>query len=144
MLVKQIMARKASAHLVTVTPKVLIHEAACILAEKRIGALIVSHTGTDLLGILSERDIVRELGRRGSGCLQDTVASIMTSNIKTTLSSASAEEVLTAMTEGRFRHMPVMAGDEIIGMVSLGDMVAARLDEIKHENDAMQSMIMGH
>ena len=143
MLVQQILAQKASTEIATVTPEQTVNEVAAMLSKMRIGALIVSNGGRDVQGIISERDIVRELGRRGTGCLKDTVASIMTRDIVSTTKSETAEKVLTTMTQGRFRHMPVMEGNEMIGLVSIGDVVSARLSEVSNEKDALQSMIMG-
>ncbi|MCP5085186.1 MAG: CBS domain-containing protein [Rhodobacteraceae bacterium] len=144
MLVQQIMAGKPSVDVATIGPAASIHEAAEVLSKRKIGALIVSDSGTDVQGVISERDIVRELGRRGTGCLTDTVGSIMTRDIITTTGADTAENVLQTMTNGRFRHMPEMDGDTMIGVVSIGDIVSARLNEVSHEKDALQSMIMGH
>lgn len=144
MLIKQILNGKASGPIATIPPDSTIEEAAKTLSAKRIGALVVSKTGTDVVGILSERDIVRELGRRGAGCMSDSVSAVMTAKIITTTADQTAESVLAQMTEKRFRHMPVMDGAKMIGIVSIGDIVSARLSEISTEKDALQSMIMGH
>lgn len=144
MLIKQILNGKASGPIATVMPDSSIDDAANVLSSKGIGALVVSKTGTDVVGILSERDIVRELGKRGAGCMSDKVSDLMTANIVTTTSDQTAESVLAQMTEKRFRHMPVMDGAKMIGIVSIGDIVSARLAEISTEKDALQSMIMGH
>ncbi len=144
MLIKQILQGKSSGPIATVTPDSSVGDAANVLSSKGIGALVVSNTGTDVAGILSERDIVRELGKRGAGCMSDKVSDLMTSNIITTTADQTAESVLAQMTAKRFRHMPVMNGAEMIGIVSIGDIVSARLSEISTEKDALQSMIMGH
>jgi CBS domain-containing protein len=144
MLIKQILSGKASGPIATVKPDSTVSDAANMLSTHRIGALVVSNTGTDVVGILSERDIVRELGKRGAGCMSDKVSDLMTANIITTEPTETAESVLAQMTEKRFRHMPVMEGAEMIGIVSIGDIVSARLSEISTEKDALQSMIMGH
>lgn len=144
MLIKQILANKPGGKITTVTPDTSVSDAANVLSAHKIGALVVSNTGKDVAGILSERDIVRELGKRGAGCMGDKVSDLMTSNIVTTTADQTAESVLTQMTTKRFRHMPVMSGVEMIGIVSIGDIVSARLSEISTEKDALQSMIMGH
>lgn len=144
MLIKQILAVKGSVKIATVTPDSPLSEAANVLSSHGIGALVVSNTGTDVAGILSERDIVRELGKRGATCMSDTVSDVMTSKIVTTTAGETAESVLAQMTEKRFRHMPVMDGDKMVGIVSIGDIVSARLSEISTEKDALQDMIMGH
>ncbi len=144
MLVSQILRSKPVGGVFTIAPDTSIGDAAGLLSEKRIGALIVSSDGAMPEGILSERDIVRELGRRGTACLHDRVSDLMTSDLVTCDASCTADEVLGRMTEGRFRHMPVMEGEAMIGVISIGDVVKARLDELAHENSALQDMIMGH
>ncbi|GGA11767.1 CBS domain-containing protein [Neptunicoccus cionae] len=143
MLIKQILAGKSAGKITTVKPKDTISEAAKLLSTHRIGALVVSETGTDVLGILSERDIVRELGLRGSSCMSDVVGDLMTSDIITAVPADTAESVLQTMTDKRFRHMPVMENGAMVGLVSIGDIVSARLAEVSSEKNAMQDMIMG-
>jgi CBS domain-containing protein len=94
-------------------------------------------------GILSERDIVREIGRRGVACLSDTVDTLMTSTIISCRRDEQANDVLQKMTDGRFRHMPVMEGDQMVGLISIGDVVKARLTELAMEKDALEGMIKG-
>lgn len=144
MLIKQILAGKTSGPITTIKPDSSVSDAANLLSSKRIGALVVSNTGADVVGILSERDIVRELGKRGITCMSDKVSDLMTSKIIKTTGSETAEAVLGLMTENRFRHMPVMDGDTMIGIVSIGDIVSARLSEINTEKEALEGMIMGH
>ncbi len=142
MLVSQILKRKSPA-IVTVAPDARVAEAVAILSEKRIGALIVSTGGQDVLGILSERDIVRELGRQGAGFLSSRVDAVMTGSPVGCAPGDTALSVLQRMTEGRFRHMPVMEGDRMVGLISIGDVVKARLDELDAERDALEGMIKG-
>ena len=144
MLIKQILAGKDAGKIATIKPDSSVSDAANMLSSHRIGALVVSNTGTDVAGILAERDIVRELGKRGTGCMSDKVSDLMTSNIVTATGADTAESVLKTMTDKRFRHMPVMDGDTMIGIVSSGDIVSARLAEINTEKEALQDMIMGH
>lgn len=144
MLVSQILKSKASDQVFTSQPTLLISEAANILAEKRIGALVISRDGKNPDGILSERDIVRELGNRGAGCLTDTVEKLMTTKIVTCSEDDRADAVLQKMTDGRFRHMPVVKDGVLIGLISLGDVVKARLAQLSMEKDALEGMIMGH
>lgn len=143
MLVSQILRSKA-AGVVTIAPGAALREAAELLSEKRIGAVVVSTTGSDVRGILSERDIVRELGRRGTACLDDPVERVMTRAVHGCTPEDEAVQVLQVMTDRRFRHMPVMDGDQMIGFISIGDVVAARLRELELEKDALTGMIMGH
>ncbi|MFT6605186.1 MAG: CBS domain-containing protein [Halocynthiibacter sp.] len=144
MLVHQILKDKADQVVVTLPPESSLSEAAEVLSTRRIGAIIISKDGTHPLGILSERDLVRELGRVGSGCLAQPVTDVMTSKLTTATRDETAVAVLQKMSDGRFRHMPVMDGDTMVGLISIGDVVKARLSELSMEKDALQGMIMGH
>ena len=144
MQVHQILRGKPQAVVVTVEPGLKIADAARLLAERRIGAVVVSTDGNTPLGILSERDIVRDLGRRGSICLEDKVESLMTRNLISCAPADNADNVLEKMTAGRFRHMPVMQDSQMIGIISIGDVVAARLSELAMEKDALENMIKGN
>ncbi len=144
MLVSQILKTKSDDAVFTSPPTMLISEAAKMLSEKRIGTLVISRDGKTPDGILSERDIVRELGVRGGGCLTLTVEELMTSKLVTCGLDDQAKSILQKMTDGRFRHMPVLKDGELVGLISLGDVVKARLLELSMEKDALQGMIMGH
>ena len=143
MLVRQILAMKGGGAVETISAGTGVVDAVRLLSEKRIGALVVSDNGTSPLGIVSERDIVRELGRRGQTVLGETVADLMTKDLVSCTSDETADQVLTKMTEGRFRHMPVMDGDDMIGLISIGDVVKARLSQLSMEKDALEGMIKG-
>ena len=144
MLVSQILKSKADEGVVTVPPGTTVAKAAETLSARRIGALIVSPDGKRVAGIVSERDIVRELGRRGPACMAETVDSIMTSKIIACAQGDQTDEVLQKMTDGRFRHMPVMVDNEMVGLISIGDVVKARLMELAAEKDALGGMIKGY
>ncbi len=145
MLVQAILTSKANNGVVTVEPSATISEAAKILAEKKIGTVVVSEDGGQTAtGILSERDIVRELAASGSGCLTKPVSTYMTRELVTASRQHSVKDVLSQMTEGRFRHMPIVEDGQLIGIVTLGDAVKAQLTELAMEKDALQGMIMGH
>ncbi len=141
--VSTILQAKPGDGVITVPPGTTVGEAAQVLSQRRIGAVIVSPDGKRLAGILSERDIVRELGRRGAACLGDPVDMLMTKEIVTCTLSDRTNAVLQQMTDGRFRHMPVMQGDQMVGLISIGDVVKARLSELVHEVDALEGMIKG-
>lgn len=143
MLVQQILKSKSDDGVVTVPPGTTVSKAAEILSARRIGALVISPDGKRVAGILSERDIVRELGRSGSGCLTGSVDTIMTARIVGCSRDDSADMVMQKMTNGRFRHMPVMQGDQMVGLISIGDVVKARLSELAMEKDALEGMIKG-
>lgn len=143
MQVAQILKSKAEGAVVTIKPGSTVAAAAELLSAKRIGAVIVSPDGRRVVGIVSERDVVRELGRRGPACLSDTVDTIMTARIIGCRRDEMANDVLQKMTDGRFRHMPVMEGDEMVGLISIGDVVKARLSELAMERDALEGMVKG-
>ena len=144
MLVHQILKSKSDDAVVTVPPGTKVSDAAKILAERKIGTVVVSADGQTADGILSERDIVRVLAKRGGVILNDPVDSFMTTKLVTCSREDSADSVLQKMTEGRFRHMPVLEGGQLVGLITLGDVVKARLTELAMEKDALQGMIMGH
>lgn len=144
MLVSHILKLKADDGVVTIKPEASVADAANVLSERRIGSVVVSTDNKTALGILSERDIVREIGKRGAGCLSETVESMMTKKLVTCTKSDRADFLLSTMTEGRFRHMPVVEDGEMVGLVTLGDVVKARLSELAMEKDALEGMIMGH
>jgi CBS domain-containing protein len=143
MLVSQILKSKGSEGVTTVPPGTTVAKAAEVLSQKRIGALIVSRDGKSVAGILSERDIVREVGRRGPACLSEPVEVLMTSRVTTCTRSDLADDLLQKMTDGRFRHIPVVEGGQLLGLVSIGDVVKARLSELSMEKDALEGMIKG-
>lgn len=144
MLVSKILETKPEGGVISVKPTSSVGDAAKLLSEKRIGTVVVSSDGASLDGILSERDIVRALGATGPGCLDQEVSALMTAKIITCAPDERADAVLTKMTAGRFRHMPVVEGHEMIGLISIGDVVKARLAELSMEKDALEGMIMGH
>lgn len=145
MLVQAILKSKAAEGVVTVKPSATVSEASKILAEKRIGTVVVSEDGGQTAsGILSERDIVRELAASGSGCLDQPVSAYMTQELVTTTRQATVQDIMARMTEGRFRHMPVVEDGKLVGIVTLGDVVKAQLSELEMEKDALEGMIMGH
>lgn len=144
MQVLQILKSKADDGVVTVPPGTKVSEAAKILAERRIGTVVISSDGETAQGILSERDIVRELSRRGGACLDATVETYMTSKLVTCTREEKSDDILAKMTEGRFRHMPVVEDGKLIGLITLGDVVKARLSELAMEKTALEGMIMGH
>lgn len=111
------------------------------LHEKRLGALIVMDESDAMAGVISERDIVRALSNRGEAALSDPVERHMTVDVVTAEMSDPVESVLEQMTRGRFRHMPVIESGEIVGVVSIGDLVKARIDALTQEKHAMEAFI---
>ena len=143
MLVQQILQSKPNHTVATIPSNATVSDAAGILSSKRIGALVVSDDGVTVVGMFSERDIVRELGKRGIGCMSDCVADLMTRNVSTCVQGDTADAVLMKMTEGRFRHLPVLDDGKLVGLISIGDVVNARLSEMSIEKEALEGMIMG-
>lgn len=143
MLVSQILKSKGNGDVLTIQPDATVGQAAAVLSERRVGSLVVSRDGRRPLGILSERDIVREIGRRGGACLHDSVESLMTRALVTCRRGDDADAVLGQMTDGRFRHLPVLEGEEMVGLISIGDVVKARLSELAMERDALEGMVKG-
>lgn len=145
MIVSQILKSKDTGGVITLTSDASVSDAAKIMSGKRIGTIVVSDDGgATPAGILSERDIVRELGKQGPGCMDVGVVEMMTKKLITCSPSDTSDMVLGKMTEGRFRHMPVMENGKMIGLISIGDAVKARLAELAAERDALTGMVMGH
>ena len=143
MLVSIILKSKLDDGVVTLPPDTPLAQVVELLSSRRIGAVVISDTGTTLLGILSERDVVRELGRRGAACMTEPASSIMTVKVVTCTLHDRAAQVFQRMTDGRFRHLPVMDGSRMVGLISIGDVVKARLGELAMEKDALEGMIKG-
>ena len=144
MIVQQILKAKGDTAVVTVKPGTLVSDVARILAERRIGGVVVSRDGESVDGILSERDIVRSLAVRGATCLNESIDDMMTRNPVCCSRQDTSDQILSRMTDGRFRHMPVVEDGKLVGIVTIGDVVSARLSELAMEKDALQGMIMGH
>jgi CBS domain-containing protein len=118
-----------------------VRTALAVLAERGIGALVVSSDGKRVEGILSERDVARGLHDHGAGLLTEPVSSVMTAQVHTCLPTASVTELAQTMTDHRVRHVPVVEDGELIGIVSIGDVVKARLDELEDERKHMVDYI---
>jgi CBS domain-containing protein len=141
MIVRKIMEQKQIQQILMVKPGETVLQAAQMLARNRIGAAVVSADGAAVDGILSERDIVRSIGTSGEGCLKNPVSSLMTARVQGCTPDDTSETVLRRMTEGRFRHMPVMEDGHMTGLISIGDVVKARMSEIEEENSALTGML---
>ncbi|MFN2307185.1 MAG: CBS domain-containing protein [Paracoccaceae bacterium] len=143
MLVRKILADKAGTEVFSVSPDDTVTTAARILSANRIGTVVVLNEGK-LNGILSERDIVRDLGKSGAACLDKKVSELMTADITTCTQADNSDAVLQLMTDGRFRHLPVLENGALVGLISIGDVVKAQLSELAMEKDALEGMIRGH
>lgn len=130
---------------VSASPRDTIASAVALLAKMKIGAVVVCDPDGALVGILSERDIVRGLGEHGTDVMGHTVESLMTAKVKTCTVSDTADGLMHRMTEGRFRHMPVVDDDgKLVGVISIGDVVKRRISQLEHETEAMRDYISGH
>jgi CBS domain-containing protein len=137
-----IVGRKG-AHVATVSPAATIAEATAVLAREGVGAVVVSEDGTTVEGILSERDIVRRLAVDGAAVLAARVSEMMTHQVLTCGWDTTTDELMTLMTERRVRHVPVVEDERLVGIVSIGDVVKSRLDELAAEADQLQAYVSG-
>jgi CBS domain-containing protein len=128
---------------VTVPPDMTVRRLLAVLAEHQIGAVVVSVNGTSVEGIASERDIVRALAQRGAAALSEPVTAIYTAEVRTVTPQTSLEEVARMMTVYRIRHAPVMTDGGLQGIVSIGDVVKSRIDELETERAALTGYITG-
>ena len=135
--------RVKGARVVTVTPDTTVRQLLAVLAEHRIGAVIVSNDGTSVDGIASERDIVRAFAKRGAAVMSEPVTEIYTAEVHTITPGTSLEEVMRIMTERRIRHAPVVVDRGLRGIVSIGDVVKNRIDELETERAALTDYITG-
>lgn len=127
----------------SIGPGSTLKDAVMELREKRVGALVVKDANGALIGILSERDIVRKLADTPGETLPKKVEDIMTKTVETSETSETLLSVLRRMTAGRFRHMPVMRGAQVIGMLTIGDVINYRLTELEHEALQLKQLIVG-
>lgn len=145
MKVSSILAEKQQGGTVlSLPPTATVTEALAMMAENSMGTVVVSEDGARATGILSERDIARRLATSGAACLGAPISDLMTPNPITCGPNDDADDVLGKMTEGRFRHMPVVNADgTMAGLVSIGDVVKAKLAQLAMEKEALVDMISG-
>jgi len=136
--------RDKGAVVYTVRAEQTLEEAARILHDKKVGALVVIAEDGAISGVMSERDIVREIARNGGKSLSDTVATIMSRDVVTADPTETVDEGLGRMTERRIRHLPVLDSGRLIGVVSIGDLVKHRIAAVEAEAAAMQAYIAAH
>jgi CBS domain-containing protein len=135
--------RQKGTLVVSVRPQQSVTELIDLLAEHKVGALIVSSDGSRVEGIVSERDVVRRLQQSGAALLTAPVSEIMTSQVKTSAPDTDLDELMRVMTDGRFRHVPVVEDGRLVGIVSIGDVVKHRIDELQNERDQLTAYITG-
>lgn len=126
---------------ITIEPTATLAAAVQMLAQRRIGALLVTGADHRIVGIISERDIVRVLDEKGTAVLGAPIAESMTRKVVTCDRNETIADIMERMTEGKFRHVPVVEHGRLAGIVSIGDVVKARLSELEHEQDALREYI---
>jgi CBS domain-containing protein len=127
-------------HVLSIDPEAKLSAVLKILGERKIGAVLVMSDG-DIEGIVSERDIVRALGERGAGVLDEPVREVMTHKVVTCRQSDTVSAIMEMMTNGKFRHLPVLDGDRVVGLISIGDVVKWRVGEYEREQEALREYI---
>jgi CBS domain-containing protein len=140
MTVQAILSRKGS-DVLTIEPTADLASAVKILSERRIGALVVTGADRRVVGIISERDVVRTLGQRGADAFKVPVAEVMTRRVVTCGPRDTVSEIMERMTAGKFRHVPVVELDRLAGIISIGDVVKWRLEEMQHETEVLHDYI---
>ena len=140
MTIAAILAAKGS-EVVMVSDTMVIKDVIALLHVRSIGAVLVTDDAADVVGVLSERDIVHGLAEVGPGILEQTARSLMTSPVVTCRPTDSVPEVMTLITHRRIRHVPVVQDGELLGIVSIGDLVKRRIEEVEREADALKSYI---
>ena len=140
MKVKDILATKG-ADVVGIEPTATLQSAATLLAQKKIGAVVIRGAGGRLSGILSERDIVRAVAKQGTAALELPVGQAMTREVITCSEDDTCAEIMERMTSRKFRHLPVLRDNALVGLISIGDVVKQRVEEIERESEAMRDYI---
>ena len=144
MVIDHVISKKKQKDIIKTTPITLLSEASKLLAENKIGALPVTDDEGAILGILSERDIIREVSLKGSSGLDSTVQSVMTTEVSCCGRFDTLKSVIERMNKGRFRHMPVVDDNKIIEFISISDLVLAHLNEVEYENNALKGSVTGN
>lgn len=138
----EILDRKGT-DVVTIGPDATLHDVLAALEDHGIGALVVSSDGNGVEGVISERDVVRVLARSGAGALDQEVRTVMTSEVATCSRDQTADDVMAMMTESRFRHMPVVVDGALGGIISIGDVVKSRMDELEYRTEHLENYVTG-
>jgi len=126
--------------IVSLEPEAKLSAAVKTLAERKIGAVLVLQAGR-IEGILSERDVVRVLGERGAAVLEEPVSAVMTRKVVSCKQSDTVSAIMEVMTHGKFRHLPVLDGERVVGLISIGDIVKWRVQEYEREQEALREYI---
>ena len=140
MRIGDVLGAKPSQDVVTIAPDAGVKDLIALLAEHNVGALIVSTDGESVEGIVSERDVVRHLHHDGT-VVNNTVGAIMTAKVETCDRETQLDDLMKIMTERRIRHVPVVEGDKLVGIVSIGDIVKHRMDQLQFERDQLDHYV---
>lgn len=140
MIVNTVLSSKGS-NVVTIEPTATLADACQLLTKHRIGAVLVTGAGSQIAGIVSERDIVRAMAAHGAAALDLPLTEIMTRKVVTCSRGDTISGLMVQMTEGKFRHLPVVEDGKVLGIISIGDVVKVRLQEMEHEHSAMREYI---
>ena len=120
-----------------------VGDVACLLSQRHIGAVVILDVARQLLGILSERDIVNAIAAKGAQALDMTAGQLMTRSLMTATLHTTVSEAMAMMTSGRFRHLPVLEGEDLVGLISIGDVVKVRMMEQESEVDGLRAYVAG-
>jgi len=140
MRISEVLKSKSTTEVVTISPDATVRELVALLAEHNVGALIVSSDGTSVDGIVSERDVVRHL-HTDRDLLSAEVRTIMTTDVHTCAPDVDLDDLMSAMTERRIRHVPVVDGGRMVGIVSIGDVVKHKISALQFERDQLDSYV---
>ena len=142
MRISDLLRNKPRHEVITISPEATVRELIALLAEHNVGALIVSADGTSVDGIVSERDVVRRLVEHDE-VLQGPVAAIMTESVETVEEQGMVDDLMMTMTERRIRHVPVVTNGRLSGIISIGDIVKHRIDQLEFERDQLDHYVHG-
>ena len=144
MVIDHVISKKQKKSIVRISSGALLSEASKLLADNKIGALPITTNSNSILGILSERDIIKEISLKGAAGLDSKVEDVMTTTVSCCGRFDTLKSVIGKMNEGRFRHMPVVENDKIVEFISISDLVLAHLNEVEFENDALKGSVTGN
>lgn len=141
MKLRDVLAQKPIAGVVSISDRETVSALTQMLKEKGVGAAVVASGDRELVGVVSERDVIRAIAQAGADCLNEPVARHMTIDVKTASPDETVNDVLDRMTQGRFRHMPVLERGALVGVVSIGDLVKAQIGALKAEKAALEEYV---
>ena len=141
MKLREVLNEKKINGVVSIAERETLYSLTQMLKEKQVGAAVVSSGGRELVGVISERDVIRAVAQGGPDCLSDPVARHMTVDVKSASPDDLVNDTLDRMTQGRFRHMPVLERGALVGVISIGDLVKAQIGALKAEKAALEEYV---